>query len=219
MKILLTIAVLLIPFNAFAFKAGVVSDLHLGKKSTRKAGTSIVYPKKALKYFERAVKEMKLQGVEVIISLGDNTQEGGKKYYKGLRKIESKYGIKVLWVHGNHSYKGDDALAPRNYIYDKDGTRFIILDTGVCPKHRMNAGCLDQSQVDFLHFNQTGKDIILQHVPPLEADTCNSRTDFIAEEDLVVFSGHFHKEMSCGNVRIFPALTEHKRLNYSIVNI
>jgi anti-sigma regulatory factor (Ser/Thr protein kinase)/predicted phosphodiesterase len=162
------------------------------------------------------VKEMKQKGVEVIISLGDNTQSGGKKYYKQLKRIENKYGIKILWVHGNHSYKGDDYLAPRNYIYDKEGIRFIILDTGVCPKSQMNAGCLDQSQVDFLHHNQTGNDAILQHVPPLIENTCELRTDFIAEENLIVLAGHFHKEMNCGNVKVFKPLTEHKKLEYKI---
>lgn len=209
----------LFPLQSFALNIGVVSDIHAGNKKTRKSGSSIVYPSKAVSYFEKAVKQMKGKGVDLIIALGDSTQAGGKKYYRRLKAVENKYGIKVLWVHGNHSYKGDDYLAPRNYIYDKGGVRFIILDTGVCPKAKMNAGCLDQSQVDFLHFNQTGNDVILQHVPPLFEGSCEFRTDFIAEEDMRVLSGHFHEEMNCGNVRVFPALTEHKHLNYSVINL
>jgi predicted phosphodiesterase len=216
-KLILLAILILFPLQAFAFKAGIISDIHAGKLSKRKSGSSIVYPRKAVQYFERAVKEMKLKGVELIIVLGDNTHNGGKKYYKQLRKIENKYGIKTLWVHGNHSYKDDDYLAPRNYTYDKEGIRFIILDTSVCPKEQKNAGCLDQSQVDFLHFNQTGNDVILQHIPPLIPNTCEMRTDFIAEEGFRVFAGHFHKDKTCGNIRVFPPLTEHKRLEYRIV--
>lgn len=216
-KLLALIAFL--PFTCSAFSVGVVSDIHTGKMNTRRSGPSIVYPSKAVSYFERAVKEMKSKGVDVIISLGDSTQAGGSKYYKQLKKIEKKYGVKTIWVWGNHSHSGDKLLGPANQVYEKDGFTFITLDTSACPKKQINGGCLDQSQVDFLHQNYVEGAIVLQHIPPLVKNTCNLRTDFIAEENMITWSGHFHKEMTCGNARVFPALTEHKKLTYRIINL
>jgi hypothetical protein len=60
-SIIATIIILLFPFNCFAMKVGVVSDIHAGFKGIRKSGTSVVYPRKGVDYFEKAVVEGKVQ--------------------------------------------------------------------------------------------------------------------------------------------------------------
>lgn len=207
------------PKFANALSVGVITDIHAGGKKTRKSGTSVVYPKKAVQYFERAVQEMQKKDVDLIVSLGDTTQSGEKKYYNQLKKVAGKYRTKVLWIKGNHDSKYFSILSPSTYFYDKDQVRFIILNTGLCTKSQMNAGCLDQSQVDFLNLNKTENTVILQHVPPLIPDKCEFNIKYVAEDDMRVLAGHWHSEMTCGNVMVFPALTEHKRLTYRIINI
>jgi predicted phosphodiesterase len=198
---------------------GIVTDLHLGNKSTRKSGQSIVYPRRALAYFDRAVGEMKAKGVDLVVSLGDQTQDGGKKYYKQLKKVEAKYGIKTIWVFGNHGHSSDKVLGPANQTYEKDGITFVVLDTSQCSKQQLNAGCLPKSQIDYLNAHKGLNTIVLQHIPPLFENTCEIRGDFSEERGMPVWSGHFHKSMRCGDVRVFPALTEHKKLNYSIIEL
>jgi len=206
----------LMPINCFAMKVGVISDIHAGSKSKRKAGSSVIYPKKAVSYFERALKEMKFEGVELIVALGDNTQQDSKKNLKKLKKFENKYGIKVLWVFGNHDDNKNFSkyMGSKTYVHNQDGYRFIVLNTDTCIN-----GCLNQTQIDFLNSNKNDHTIILQHHPPLHEDTCNFRESFSAEKDMTVWSGHWHSDMICGKVRVFPALTEHKKLNYLIIDL
>lgn len=210
MKKLLSLIAFL-PFTCSAFSVGIVSDMHVGKLSKRKSGNSIVYPKQALKYFERSVQEMKSKDVELIISLGDTTQAGGSKYYKKLKKIENKYGVKVLWIRGNHDDKNFSILGPDEYVYGYKGIRFVVLNTSNCPKSFGSSGCFNGNLPD--------GDIYLQHHPPLIPGTCDWRGDFKDEMNLTIWSGHFHGEMECQGVRVFPALTEHKRLNYKIIEL
>lgn len=193
--------------NCKAMSVGVVSDIHIGKMNKRKSGSSIVYPSKAISYFEKAVKEMKAKGVELIVSLGDNTQVGGSKYYKQLKKIENKYGIKVLWVKGNHDDKNFKILGQNDYIYEQGGIRFAVVDNSKC----FFGSCIVKEV--------NNADIVLQHIPPLIRITCDWDSKFDVERDYTIWSGHFHKEMTCGKVKVFPALTEHKHLTYKIITL
>jgi predicted phosphodiesterase len=189
-------------------KVGVVSDLHLGSKSTRKSGSSIVYPSKALSYFERAVQQMKAQGVDLIVALGDLAQDNSKKNYPKLKKVEQKYGIKVLWLMGNHDNAGNfkKYFGSDDYIYEQGGIKF----------HVKNVICNDSQNC---LRGDLGGDIILQHYPIFIPNACNVMPMFDAEKDLTIWSGHWHKSRTCEKDRIFPALTEHKKLNYSIIDI
>ena len=136
--------------------------------------------------------------------LGDNTNSGEKKYYKKLKKIEKKYGIKILWVKGNHDDKDFKILGPYEYDYQFKGITFTIKDNSRCYK-------------EYCIFDETGGDIILQHIPPLMTDTCEKIPNYTGEK--IIWSGHWHSDMICDKVRIFPALTEHKKLNYKIISL
>ena len=204
-------ALILFPAQCGALKVGIVSDIHAGKQKKRTAGTSVIYPKKAVRYFERAVKKMQSKGVDLIISLGDTTNKGKKKYYKQLKKIEKKYGIKVLWVKGNHDDRDFSILGPENYVYELNGMRFVVINTSDCPKRKRIAGCMKDAPPK--------GDIYLQHHAPLIKGTCDWRDDFKNGKSDVIWSGHWHKEITCGNIKIFPALTEHKQLQYRIITI
>jgi predicted phosphodiesterase len=217
MKILYLLA--FIPFTCSAFSVGIISDIHAGSMNSREAGRSIVYPRSSVKYFEMFLKKMRGDGVSLVISLGDNTQSSEKKYYKRLKAIENKYKIKVLWVKGNHDGKYESILGPNNFVYDKDNVRFIGLNTTDCPKNRIIMGCLSQTQKDYLENNKNDNTIILQHHPNVIEDTCEPRDEFSDEMGLKVLAGHYHQKMSCEDTRVFPALTEHKNLNYSIIEL
>jgi predicted phosphodiesterase len=206
-SIIATIIILLFPFNCFAMKVGVVSDIHAGFKGIRKSGTSVVYPRKGVDYFEKAVVEMKKNGVELVVSLGDNTHFGEKKYYKKLKNVEKKYGITVLWIKGNHDDKDFRILGRENYIYEKDGIKFEIRNNSHCFKDR---NCV---------MKKTDADVLLQHVPPFYNDTCDWMPNYNSEIESAIWSGHWHDERVCGDVIIFPALTEHGKLNYRIIEL
>lgn len=219
-KLLLLAIVVILPFQCFAFSVGIVSDVHAGKKKIRKAGSSVTYPKKAVSYFATAVRQMKSQGVDLIIALGDNIQDSSKKNYKKLKGIEKKYGIKILWVVGNHDdQKKFSILGPKTYTYDFSGTRFVALNTSLCEKSQKSRGCLHQSQIDYLNTNKTENTIVLQHIPPILENSFVWRDDFSAETGMTVWSGHWHSSFEKDTVKIFPALTEHKQLEYSVFEV
>jgi predicted phosphodiesterase len=221
-KIFLAIISILIPLNCFAMKIGVLADIHAGSKKTHKSGSSTTYPKKAMGYFETALKRMKAQGVELIVALGDNTEANGAKNFRSLQRLEKRYGIKVLWVRGNHD---DDknmtkVLGSTTYYYDKGDYRFIVLDTNLCPKNiGKSVGCLAQSQIDYLNANKTDRTIVLQHIPALDPITQEWRTAFEAERGMTVWSGHWHGSFEKDGQRTFPALTDHKNLLYTVIDL
>ena len=126
-KIIITIA-LLFPFVTHALSIGVISDIHAGKQKTRKSGSSIVYPSKAVSYFDKALAQMNGK-VDFVVCLGDNAQSGEKKYYKRLKTIELKRKIKILWVKGNHDSKYFSILGPSTFTYSVGSLKFSVIDT------------------------------------------------------------------------------------------
>jgi len=170
------IILLLFPFFCSAH-IGVISDLHAGSlKIRRNSNQSVVYPRLAVKYFDKALAQMNGK-VDFVVALGDITQRGEKKYYKQLKKVENKRGIKVIWIKGNHD-DNDFKIMGGYEKYTQDGLTF-------------------------------------QHIPPLNRYTC----DPTEKIEGTILAGHWHMEKDCGNVKVFPALTEHKKLNYRIYDI
>jgi predicted phosphodiesterase len=222
-KLFCIIAVLtFFPLHTSAMNLGIVSDMHADSKSTRKAGKSTVYPSKAVSYFEKAVKAMKTQGVDVIIALGDNTNSGKKKYYKQLKKIENKYGVKVAWVKGNHDSKNFKYLNDKtNYSLDFGDNRIIILDTNF--SNATGNGRITPEALEFYKEKSvTDKKVIvaMHHAPYVKNSDCiwNHEYDWVNDAK-TVFSGHWHQNKTCSETRIFPALTEHKKLNFSVIEL
>lgn len=219
MKKLIIIILLLLPLQTFALSVGVVSDLHVGSKKTRKTVNSTVYPSKAVSYFKKAVKKMK--GVDVIVVLGDNTQEGGAKYYKQLKKVENK--IKVLWVRGNHDSNDFKYVSNKtNYYVDFDDVRIVVVDTNFANSSG-NGRISPEGLRVFNEASQTEKKIVVaMHHPPMNKATrkCdwNPEYDWVKDADFIL-SGHWHSEVNCGQVKVFPALTEKKQLTYRIINL
>ncbi|HLN19109.1 MAG TPA: metallophosphoesterase [Patescibacteria group bacterium] len=214
-KILILLAFL--PFTCSAFSVGVISDLHAGGKSKK---TDIDSPKKNFSYFTNALSEMKSQGVEVVAVLGDITNSGKKADYKKILKISKRFGMKMLYVKGNHDNAKFSILSPTNYIYEKDDVRFIVLDTAT--KCRID-GCLNTGQESFLKSNlKTDKRVIvLQHQPPLQRYN-DTPLDLFDDEILVapeIWSGHWHIPRLFKTIRVFPALSLNKKLNYSVINL
>lgn len=222
--VMVIIAIVFYANRTHAMQVGVVSDIHAGSLKTRKAGTSIVYPSKAVSYFEKAVKEMKKKNVDVIIALGDNTQAGGKKYYKQLKAVENKYGIKVLWVKGNHdNYRDFKYVSNKtNYYADFGDTRIIVLDTNFANANG-NGRITPEGLQIYEEASQTDKKVVVaMHHPPFNkaTKTCdwNPEYDWVNSADFIL-SGHWHIERDCGDFKVFPALTEKKKLNYRMVEL
>jgi len=200
----LSFLIAFLPFACSAFSVGVVSDIHAGSAVVRETSKTTVYPSLAIDYFNEAMKEMKALGVDLVISLGDNTNSGEKDYYYKLKEIEDKYGIKILWVKGNHDSKYESILAPNNYTYSFLGTTFNVVDDNSCGKH-----C----------FKKKLSGILLQHIPPFSFDSCKWKGSYKNERNNIIFAGHWHKEKTCGKVRIFSALAANKKINFKIINL
>jgi predicted phosphodiesterase len=218
-------AILMLMFRASicnAMEVGVIADIHAGKEGKRKAGSSIVYPKLAINYFEKALKEM--QGkVDIVLVLGDNTNRGKKKYYKRLKKVENKYNMRVLWVKGNHDNKNFRYLYDKtNYYVDFGDIRIVVLDTNTGDVNG-NGGINSEGLVLYREVSKTDKKVVVaMHHPPMNkaTKTCdwNSAYDWVKDADLIL-SGHWHKEITCGNTMVFSPLSEHKRLTYRIISL
>ncbi len=60
------------------------------------------------------------------------------------------------------------------------------------------------------------------HHPPCDNELryCgwNSEYDWVKNANLII-AGHWHTAYSWNNVKVFKALTEHKKLNYEIISL
>jgi len=220
-KIAALILTLIFPIQCFALNAGVISDIHSGKDKKRKAGSNITYPKKAEGFFKAALKNLKRQGAEIVIVLGDNANKGQVKYYKKLKKAAKKYGLPMVWVKGNHDSRNFAYLRnDTNYFVDIGDVRIIVVDTTYSDGNG-NGQVSPEGLALYQSASQTDKKVVLaMHHPPYYKNTCdwNPLYDAISDADTIL-AGHWHKNAQCGSTRVFTALTERKRANYFMVSL
>lgn len=134
--ILLSIIIFLNKQNFFAStKIAWITDIHADEKEKIDGGRSgMLYSSLYEEYFSNFLEKMKNEGVEIVISTGDNTNDGENEYAKKLKEIEDKKDIKVLWTKGNHDRVNKKVMenlgvsAPYYYFYDFEKVRIIILN-------------------------------------------------------------------------------------------
>jgi len=186
---------------------GWISDIHAGsEKKIQRTETNIVYPRKGTKNFKFYLKKMKRIGVNTVIVTGDITDKGKRKYAGKLLSHSQKYGIRVLWVKGNHdSDRIMSTLGSSNYYtVEMEEWKIIVLDT--YPDNTptcKSIGCPDPGQFEWLRSQlETDKKVLVaMHHPPYDSDG-NALSAYSEFEDIIkdkvdlVLSGHLHHEMS-----------------------
>ncbi|HRY27842.1 MAG TPA: metallophosphoesterase [Candidatus Moranbacteria bacterium] len=245
--ILLVVAVLFICFCFFDSNKnlavlGVVSDIHAGNPSERVVEARILnYPKQYKKLFSEALDKMKNEGVEVVISAGDNTNEGDIQYSKTLKDLAKSRAIKILWTKGNHDREKTKSMEsfgvkiPYYYIMDRKNWRIIILDNSEMNSESSNGG-FSQEQLEWLKNKlKTDKKIIISMHYPIFNEFNNDEVlveykefkDIIEKSGNVVHvvSGHYHtidleKNISGITYHIIKSLTLDKdNPNYKIISL
>lgn len=169
------IFVIAIPCQVFAYRIGIVTDIHAGnnfKRDYQKMSShNFLYPAKYSKEFPKVLAEMKSKGVETFIALGDNTNKDTPKYAKSLIKMTANSGLDTLWVRGNHDLRKTSKyyFADFNRYYysvDRGGWRFIVLDSN---KGKPNGwGGLDPHQLEWVKEtinSAPGPVIVFMHHP------------------------------------------------------
>ena len=187
-------------------KIGWVTDIHSGGSGKRAISeTNIVYPIKAAETFNAVMKKMKRNGVTTVISTGDQTSGGDKKYPGKLMRaaLENKK-IKMLWVYGNHDLGDSMSLldTPQSYyVYDTKSFRIIVLD------RRELEDQISKDQLDWLaeKIAESALPVIIaSHAPIIDYDKSSAYPSCVELEKMIsssnnkvkyVLSGHLHKEL------------------------
>lgn len=172
LALLLFVAFLIFPQVIYAKSIGWVSDIHAGGAKYRNSESdtgNIQEPKKYAESLNSVLNELKKKSVDTVISSGDNANEDNSKYAKEMQKIAKKYGVKMLWVKGNHDsdavLKKLEIYDARYYYFDYENTRIIVLDNTAT--YSDFYGGLTQEQIDWLkNVIVTDKNVIISmHIP------------------------------------------------------
>ncbi|MFH0969348.1 MAG: metallophosphoesterase [Patescibacteria group bacterium] len=145
---------------------GVVSDIHAGNEKIKESEEGIpIYPSKYNEIFPSVLDKMKTEGVNLVISAGDNTSRGKAKFALDLKRIAEEKNMEIIWVKGNHDRVSENAMAnfglDSNYYYiDKCDWRFIALNS--CDFSSMDTGGIGIDQMNWLKsVLETDKKIVI----------------------------------------------------------
>lgn len=76
---------------------GVVADIHAGSEKIRKTDTgNNTYPKKYKEFFPAALDEMKEAGVDLVLTVGDNTHKGVARFAEDLKKMAAEKDMEMI---------------------------------------------------------------------------------------------------------------------------
>jgi len=196
-------------------KIGLIADIHAASDEERMVdGVVMGYPRVYKQHFSAALDEMKKQGINLVIALGDNTNAGNNKKAQSLVDIAKSEGMKVIWVKGNHDMKGTDVMkkfgvqSPYYYYTDKGDWRIIVLDSSEIDP--AGTGGIDEQQLEWLKNTlKTDKKVIIAMHHPVynESDTNIVQDIYKGFKETIekagnvkyVLSGHYHTK-SISNV-------------------
>ncbi len=159
-------------------KIGWVTDIHAGGQRERKqTEKNITFPREYSKYLDAVFKKMKAEGINFVITSGDNTDKGENKYAEKLVAIARENEMNVLWTKGNHDREKNGimkqlGLEKNYYTFDiGNDVRIIILNNAKIDTYPN--GEIDAEQFewfkDVLKNTRRGKKIIISmHVPIIE---------------------------------------------------
>ena len=206
---------------------GVITDIHAGKGRVRKALSPKVndYPSKAVKKFQKALREIKASGESIVFILGDSTRRANNFYARKLKKIADKSGLKIFWTLGNHDAENSILNLKKYYFEDIGDRRVVVLDTNEIANI---IGGVSENQLNWLKtvLDTDKKVIILQHHPVFYFNTDQvhpqmeelKKIEDSAENVEQVLSGHWHlsTKKDIGKFKIFPPISAGR--GYLIVN-
>lgn len=190
------------------------TDIHWGARDN-----DLVHLNDCTKFIEWVVQLATTKQIDAIAFLGDWFENRSsidlrtlQRSYEGMKKLDS-IGIPIFFMIGNHDlmFKFRREIASpvifdefKNIILIKDEPISITTDTGVkmlfCPflfhdEYVESAPLVNSHDVVFGHFEfqgfvVTGKHAIMEHGPDHKLFNAPKR----------IFSGHFHKRQTKGNV-------------------
>lgn len=187
-------------------KIGWVSDIHADRFKRRQVDSGLLFPRHYKDYLPKVFDEMKAQGIDTVISTGDNTNSCDDNYSEDIKKIAAEKNMYVVWVRGNHDC--DETMASLGvkqnngkyfYFYDYADKRIIILDdTQMNPYDYL--GSIDETQLGwFREILKTDKKVIIaMHIPMFADEMLMERyaelEKIIHESGNVklVLAGHYH---------------------------
>ena len=171
-------------------KIAFVCDIHLPKS---KESPQYVF-------FKRAVEKIKLDGVKILVNLGDITAcgelEALDNYLSELGKLEHYY------VLGNSDVRDDNTL---DSILDKKSEPCFELGTKKILGINTPYGIIDESDRERLQMLDDGDVVFLHHyVRSLQRESRSFFEKILSEKKLTVFHGHAHyfMDMSVGRSRV-----------------
>lgn len=189
-------------------KIGLVTDIHAGSGQKNGAnGTVRAYPRVYKQHFSATLDEMKKEGINLVIALGDNTNTGKIMNAETLVEIVKNKDIEVIWVKGNHDREENDVMKvfnvqkPYYYFVDKGDWRIIVLESSEIDP--VGTGGIGQEQLDWLKNSlRTDKSVIvaMHHPVYVSADSDTIIGDYAEFQNILekagnvkyVLSGHLH---------------------------
>lgn len=191
-------------------RVALITDIHASSIDDRSIGSedlgNTVYPSKYPELFPKALEEIRNKGIDILIVLGDNTNDSSLKHAQNLKDMVENSGVETIWVKGNHDRKNDvmRKLGPEGsyYFAEKENWRIIVLDTNE-EGNVSREGGMGGKQIEWLKGAlQTDKKVLIaMHHPVWDKATITkidptyaSFVEGIEKSDNVeyVVSGHWH---------------------------
>ncbi len=177
---------LFFPFFAEALTVNFVSDIHAGSSKYCEGDKCV--PK-----WKSAFQEVLDKTEGMIITTGDNTDEGSKIYAEKLRNMTTEE--EIYWANGNHDkhvYVG----GKRHYIVKKGDWTIVIAD------YEKDCGKKEHPWLkSTLSRYKNDKVMVVMHIPVFKKGTtkidkkCKKTEKIFDKYDVdYVFSGHWHSD-------------------------
>ncbi len=189
-------------------KIGWITDIHADRFKRRTVESGTIYPRQYEEYVPKVFDALRSQGIDTVVTTGDNVNSGDSNYSRALEKIAEEKHMRVIWTIGNHdreSTMADFGVTGKMYYYtDYGNTRIISIDDVDFNRESWDyVGGIDSEQLSWLQEAlQTDKRVIIaMHIPIFPSSLESVVVDrYAAFENLVresgavklVLSGHFH---------------------------
>jgi predicted phosphodiesterase len=225
-----------------SIKIGWISDIHADRFKRRQVESGLLYPRQYSDYLLKVFDALRKQGINTVISTGDNVNSGDDGYAKDLVRIAREKDMHMIWTKGNHdtihSMTALGVTGKKYFYVDYLNTRIIVLDDTVGMEQTGNYdGSIDLEQVNWLSATlKTNKPVIVaMHIPIFQMHTGKDTIvieKYTALERILrdsgnvkmIISGHWHipwqKQYDGLNFYGEGALTrEGMKGDYAIINL
>ncbi len=159
-------------------KIGWVSDIHADRFKRRQVESGLLYPRQYSDYLSKVFDAMRKQGINTVISTGDNVNSGDDWYAKDLARIAHQKDMHIIWTKGNHdtihSMTALGVIGNKYFYVDYLNTRIVVLDDTVGMEQTGNYdGGIDSDQINWLREAlKTNKPVVIaMHIPIFQMHT------------------------------------------------